>query len=250
MRVTWESTNERAEAITRCAGMSTAADNREPGNGREDGFVYVFNHVNRTAGASVGQVLARWFRPVWDYQAGPDPASRERWLSHPLQLRDLPAGSVVMGHYTGDGGRLRERYPEVFSSRRYRVITVLRNPWHLALSHARRIVEETGGAKPIAEAVLEIAGIFSKNLGRDGRAFPRLNDYWFVGTTENLPACFDALADRLNQARVIVPHTNAARAPIDLDPGLPAEFRDRTRADSLLHRRACRAAHGILQAEG
>jgi hypothetical protein len=213
----------------------------------EDGFVYVFNHVNRTAGASFGQVLARWFRPVWDYQAGPDPASRERWLSHPLRLRDVPDGSVVMGHYTGAGGRLRERYPEVFSSRRYRVITFLRNPWHLALSHARRAVAETGGAKPAAEAVLEIAGIFSKNLGSDDRALPRLNEYWFVGTTENLPACCDALADRLSRPRVVVPHTNAALAPIALDPGLPGEFRDRARADTLLHRRACRAAHGILR---
>jgi hypothetical protein len=207
----------------------------------QDDFVYIFNHVPRTGGASLGRVLSRWFEPVWDYQVGADGAARERWLDNPLSLATLPGGSAVVGHYGGEGGRLRDRYPEVFTSPRYRLITFLRDPWQLALSYARRMTEETSGAMSPREAVLSIAGVFTRSLGQDGQPPARvLDDYWFVGTTESIQSCCDALADRSGRPRERVEQSNAARAAFAPPGELWSEFQERAADDLRLHRHVSR----------
>jgi len=158
-----------------------------------DDFVYVFNHIPRTGGGALAVMLASVLRPVYDYP-GQTEAEFARWLETPVALDSLGAGDLLIGHYTAPGGWLLQRYPEAFDSSRYRLITVLRDPWAWVCSLLRYFGREGLGFGSEKEAVTRLAGLYSRVLEVPGDSGQdALSAYWFVGITEDLQSAADRL---------------------------------------------------------
>ena len=156
-------------------------------------FVYVFNHIPRTGGGALATLLASVLRPVYDYP-GPTEPEFARWLATPVALGLLGAGDLLVGHYTAPGGFLFQRYPDVFDPSRYRLITVLREPWAWLCSLLRYFGRERLGFDSDEDASTRLAGLYSRVLEIPGdSAQDALSAYWFVGTTENLQSAADQL---------------------------------------------------------
>lgn len=141
-------------------------------------------------------MLASVLRPVYDYP-GETESGFAHWLATPIDLASLGAGDLLVGHYTAPAGLLCQRYPAVFGDSRYRLITVLREPWAWFCSVMRYFGPEGCGCRSGEEASTRLAGLYSRVLaspvpiGQDA-----LRAYWFVGTTE----CIQTTADQLMHA--------------------------------------------------
>lgn len=185
----------------------------------------MFNHLPRTAGAAVARILDTALAPVFDYP-GPTEVARQRWLAHPVDLDLLAPGALLMGHYTAPGGRVHERYPSVFSSTRYRLITFLREPISWVESHLRYFGPAEMGYADIDDTLAGLAGTCQRTYewpplsARDA-----LDGYWFVGLCQCTHDDCDELLRRLGHPPRRLPDTN--RSDRSSHAGLSAARRRR-----------------------
>lgn len=160
-------------------------------------FVYVFNHLPRTAGGAVAELLGQSRSIEPDYP-GATEELRDAWLRQPLPLDKLAPGTVLMGHFTAPGGRLHERYPQVFESPRYRLITFLREPIAWVESSLRYFGYGNLGYASVDEAVQELAGTYARAYDCRRLSPERaMAHYWFVGLCEHAQRDCDRLLERL-----------------------------------------------------
>lgn len=198
---------------------------------KADAVCYVFNHMPRTAGGTLGEALARRFRVVPDYP-GEEPHQLDHWLRHPLPLRNLASGDVLMGHYTAMGGRLHERYPEVFDSPRFRLITFLREPLDWVESMLRHFGLATLGVRNTDEALEHLAGTFARCYqpapGQPTGESP-LAAYWFVGLCEHVVADAPRLMQCIGAAAATSRLPSVNRSAPASTPRLDSAQRERYR---------------------
>lgn len=160
--------------------------------------ILVFNHLPRTGGLTLATILSTWLEPVYDYQSDASEVARHAWRSHPIDLKSLRKGQVLIGHYGGDTP-IDMRYPDIFVNPRFRVLTVLRDPWSatqsaLASKAAVHLLETAS----LGDTALALAGRMGRALGAPPlSAKEALSRYWFVGTTERLSDSVRLLAQRL-----------------------------------------------------
>jgi len=208
----------------------------------KDHHIYVFNHFPRTAGGALIEALSQWFCPVFDYQKSPDNDARNRWLSDRIDLKRLRPGQILIGHYTGSGAALHQRYPEVFDADRYRLITFLRNPWEMAISNYRYLaaLREVDAANP-DRVVLALVNCYSKGLGSPPlQPNEALNAYWFVGETGCMQLCCDRLAEALTMKPYRLNRVNESPSVLKaiISPNTEPLFREQSNIDFQLYRLA------------
>lgn len=173
-------------------------------------FVYVFNHVPRTGGAALGALLGRVLNPVYDYP-GRTRSEFARWLKQPVRLSSLRGGDVLLGHYTARGATLFERYPGLWGSCRFRLLTLLRDPSDWSRSMLRQFgPEELGPVSPDDQTPVW-KGLFERtlNLPAGARCAP-LDAYWFVSVTERLQQGADDLLDALGRPHARLTKSNTS----------------------------------------
>jgi len=90
--------------------------------------VYVFHHI-RMWWNEYGKGSCRWFVFVPDYRNGPSSGIPDR-----LDLHKLRSGHCLVGLYDSEGYYLHQRYPEILTSDRFRLITLVRDPLQVRLS--------------------------------------------------------------------------------------------------------------------
>ncbi len=217
-----------------------------------DNYIYVFNHLPRTAGGALTEALTRWFHPVFDYQTSPDDEARRRWLSCRIDLKRMQPGQILIGHYTGTDGALHVRYQEVFDSERYRLITFLRDPWEMAISNFRYFagLQELDSAKPDT-AILALVNCYGKAL--NSPPLPpdeALDTYWFVGETGCLQLCCDRLADLVAMKRYQLKRVNRSVSFLKMKISLNTEqlFKEQSNIDFQLYRIAQSRAQMVIGA--
>jgi hypothetical protein len=222
---------------------------RTPGTAADGGdFVYIFNHIPRSAGGAVGRLLGSILRPVFDYP-GPTANALRDWLASPVALESLPPGSVLMGHYTAPGGRLHERYPIATLSPRYRLVTILRDPWSWACSHLRYFGVRQLECERVEEVLDKLSGTYARALNVPALTpSAALDRYWFVGTVERIQVACDCLLAELGKPRAALERINPSSKRAGPEPSQALRVRYLARAEmdlSLYRTAAARLARSV-----
>ncbi|HED13618.1 MAG TPA: hypothetical protein ENI62_08195 [Gammaproteobacteria bacterium] len=194
--------------------------------------VTVFHHIPKCGGTSVLDALANWFMMVPDYGSG--------WTGYypkKLNTDSLRSAHCLCGHFELEGNHLHQRYPEVFTSNRFRVITFVRDPLQVKLSLFRYEKENNVLKTDVIEDHLlsrpnYIADRFPATLDNYREIIDR---YFFVGILEKGQACLDNLARVLDKPEVVMPWKNDTRKDNSTNMGnISSAFLERFREDNAL----------------
>ena len=153
--------------------------------------VVVFHHIPKCGGTSILDGLANWFIMMPDYGSG--------WTGYYPGKRNidlLRSAQCLCGHFELEGNYLHQRYPEVFTTDRFRVITFVRDPLAVKLSLYRYEKENNvSNARSIEDHLLSrpnyIADRFPATLDNYKEIIDR---YFFVGILEEGQVSMDMLA--------------------------------------------------------
>lgn len=201
------------------------------------GHVHVFHHLPKCGGTSLLKVLGEWFILVKDYQT-----QWNRDYPPRTPLAELTSRHCLCGHFEEDGYRLRQRYPEVFTSSRYRVFTFIRDPLAVKLSLHRYETENRAVAcGSVEECLLSRTNYLASLLQASENDYRQILDrYFFVGILEEAQESLDLLASLLGRKCRHMPYTNRTRTQpgttaSDLPAELVAQFRECNRLDYLIY---------------
>jgi Sulfotransferase family len=162
--------------------------------------VYVYHHIPKCGGSSMQVVLGKIFDLKKNYNIGEDE----------FVFSELKPGQCVMGHYDSEDIYLTKLYPDIFSSRKYRLISFIRDPLEARLSLFRYENQKRGsGFQSIQED-------FSNRKNWLSARFPVtidnykevLDQYWFIGLLERKQESLDFLCNTLGVKTVKMPHKN------------------------------------------
>ena len=112
-------------------------------------FIYVFNHIPKAGGTAVRQVFEQWGAVIGDYRTDTSDIATARFMEDRINVEALRRPAFVCGHYGLEGAYLDQRYPGIFDSTRYRLITFLREPLEIAVStyfYAKRVGQRVAAA--------------------------------------------------------------------------------------------------------
>lgn len=164
--------------------------------------VHVFHHIPKCGGQSILRVLRNWFILIEDYRG-------ESAYKEPADLAKLRTIHCLCGHFELEGHHLYERYPEIYGTDKFRLLTFLRDPLETKLSLYRYEKELYDSKVSLEEHLLTrnnyLASIFPVTFDNYRDV---LNQYFFVGIIEEAQASIDLLASLLNKPRQTVPWIN------------------------------------------
>lgn len=215
-----------------------------------DEFIYVFNHIPKAGGTAARFVFGEWHTVIADYRKGASEDLTRTFIEQPLDLGRIRRPAFVSGHYGLPGARLHERYPQVFSGSRYRLITFLREPLETALS-TYFYVKKLGRPgfsddldKFLAHYRTDYVGVLNCEDANYDEAIAR---YWFVGITERFPESIRLLSEMINQRNVAAPMLNVTPRKIEPSDAAVRRFRKNNNEDYALYAAACRRFENTLE---
>jgi hypothetical protein len=174
--------------------------------------VYVFHHIPKCGGTSMEKVLARWFVFVPDYRTG--------WSSDipgKKDLRKLRSGHCLVGLYDSEGYYLHQRYPEMLTSDRFRLITLVRDPLQVRLSlyhYEKKLkVGLYNQMNKLEDHVFSGGNYLADRFPATLENYKEVIDrYFFVGILEQPQASLDVLAYMIGKPPQEFPWENATRS--------------------------------------
>lgn len=214
--------------------------------------VYVFHHLPKCGGTASRKAFEKQFRVIQDYRRAVTPEATEVFLQNRVDLASLDEHTMLAGHYDIPGAHLDERYPEVLTNDRFRLVTFIRDPLEVAQSFYfyRRSI----GApvyRSLSEQLRSSRNYIASVLPCTSENYQAVIDrYFFVGLTEHLQASHDMLARMMGKEPVPLGVENVV--PRD-EPALPedvATFRANNVLDFKIYAycqqrfEALRSAHG------
>jgi hypothetical protein len=167
--------------------------------------VYVFHHIPKCGGSSVRKALGEWFIRKKDYRQGWSDESPEKY-----DLSQFRSIHCLCGHFGQEGNRIRDRYPEVFESKRFRVFTIAREPLETQKSLYRYLIAKGQPTEATLEAHLTTRpNYISQVLCVDESNYrERLDQYFFIGLIEEGQRSLDLLARLIGKPSVQLPWSN------------------------------------------
>lgn len=216
-------------------------------------FIYVFNHIPKAGGTAARFVFGEWHTVIADYRKGASEQLTRAFIEQKLDLGSIRRPAFVSGHYGLPGARLHERYPQVFSDPRFRLITFLREPLETALS-TYFYVKKLGRPgfsddldKFLAHYRTDYAGVLNCEGTDYAGAIAR---YWFVGITERFPESIRLLSRKINQRNVPAPMLNVTSREIEPSDAAVQLFRKNNCEDYAIYAAACERFECALEEAG
>ena len=215
--------------------------------------VYVFHHLPKCGGTASLRAFRQWFRIVYDYREDVSPQATTAFLKNKLDLSSLDEHSLLAGHFEVQGAHLHQRYPEVLSEERFRLITFVRDPLEVGLSlyFYERAMRDSyaypGLAGRLASLDNYLASIFPCTAA-DYKAV--IDRYFFVGLTECLQESFDLLARMIGKERVVVPVANAVARDEDVTEDDVWRFNEKNKLDFKIYAYCRERFEGYRKAYG
>lgn len=167
--------------------------------------VYIFHHMPKCGGTSLGYLLNKWFIVKRDY--------RKDWNStHNIKydLNKFRSIHCLAGHWELPEVYLYKRYPEVFENGRFKVFTFLRDPLEHSLSLYR--YEKENNQTDIVDMVEHFQlrpNYMATILGANKSNYKKIIDkYEFVGIVEKMDESVRILAEKFGKPFKKIPVTN------------------------------------------
>jgi hypothetical protein len=197
---------------------------------------FLYHHIPKCGGRSFMRACSEWFHTEHeDWGSYPDKARVAELAGTRPDLEALPADTLLHGHYIYPGLRPHERYADVISQGRLRLITIVRDPLDRHISsyfhRAKRGRREPG--ETLEWWVNRSHNRIAKCLGVDeGNWRRRLDEYFLVGTTELLSLTIDLLAKKIGKPPVETPLLNTSpRDGERLSEEAAQRYRERNQLD-------------------
>lgn len=195
--------------------------------------VYVFHHIPKCGGSSIRTALSEWFIRRKDYRRG--------WSeSYPpaYDLSQFRSIHCLCGHFELEGYYLRQRYPEVFASNRFRVFTFVREPLALQVSLYRFLQKKGQPTLETAEAhIFTRPNYLARMLSVDEGNFEEsMKKYFFIGILERAQESMDRLALAIGKKPIELPWVNRTQGGGEESDthGLSSEVMERFRSVNAL----------------
>ena len=192
--------------------------------------IYVFHHIPKCGGTTSRHAFKKWFRVVGDYRTDVSPEATEFFLKNTLDLSSLDEDCLLTGHFELEGAHLHQRYPEILSNDRFRLITFVRDPLEVAQSlyFYERATRHPYPYHSLSERLDSLENYMASIFPCTEDNYKSVIDrYFFVGLTECLQESFDILA------RMIDKPAGFNRWVLTLDPRWDF-FRDDERFNDLI----------------
>ncbi|MEW6312659.1 MAG: hypothetical protein AB1513_01225 [Pseudomonadota bacterium] len=198
--------------------------------------IHIFHHIPKCGGTSVRYLLGQWFQIIEDYRKGWSMEYPEK-----VNLAAMQPHQCLCGHFELDGYHLYQRYPEVFTSDRYRVFTFVRDPLQVRLSLFKY---STSNGVPMHKSI-EDALSDNTRFNFLARRFPVtmenyqsvLDKYFFIGIIEHGQDSMDILAAKLGKQPLPLPWENRTRQHTErmlTKESLPQELIEKFKHDHAL----------------
>ncbi|MHA1540429.1 MAG: hypothetical protein ACTSXQ_08150 [Alphaproteobacteria bacterium] len=179
-----------------------------------DDYVYIFHHIPKCGGMSCRAAFRLCFNVIDDYyELIADKASPKEFQENKQDLAQLNNKDLLCGHFHGVNC-LKERYPRIFKDKKYRLITFLRDPLEKTKSLYRyKGAKSTDTREDFLNYLFTPPSKKAENIQKyipcnEGNYRIELDQYWFVGLTEDLQTSFDVLSTLLNKPKIKVPLLN------------------------------------------
>lgn len=219
---------------------------------RDNGSIFIFNHIPKCGGTSLLNILGKWFYVYKDYPPHDLKFSNEEEQKNALQkyIEDKPEylnlnpWEIISGHYHLPEFEISKRFPRIFENSRIRVITFVREPLDLMLSHyyyGKRKGHSYIKGDSIEEYLLNaMPNQLSHALGcNESNYKERLDHYFFIGSLETFESSIQALARLLKKPiQDNLPHSNPTSRDVlidEIEETVIQKFKTRNKLDYLVY---------------
>ena len=196
-----------------------------PGDSLKKRPAYIFHHIMKSGGTSVGLSLYKWFKIIFDHTDDPNGIYRDinDYLNYKINLENVYSDCCIVAHFQFSGFLLPQRYPEaIIRNKEFRVFTFIRDPLELMISlyyYSKRSITTT------LEKYLDghknyLAEFFPCNEDNYKEVLDR---YYFIGIVEKMQESFDKLAVMTGKEKVTLPFVNKSEKDIQVK-NLSQEF--------------------------
>ena len=198
-----------------------------PGDSLKKRPAYIFHHIMKCGGTSVGLSLYNWFKIIFDHTDDPNGIYRNinEYVNYKINLENVYSDCCIVAHFQFSGILLPQRYPEaIIRNKEFRVFTFIRDPLELMISlyYYGKSSITTTLEKYLNGHKNYLADFFPCNEDNYKEVIDR---YYFIGIVEKMQESFDKLAEMTGNEKVTLPFVNKSEKDIQVK-NLSQEFTD------------------------
>ncbi|HEY8900489.1 MAG TPA: sulfotransferase domain-containing protein [Chthoniobacterales bacterium] len=217
--------------------------------------IFIYQHLPKCGGRSFIHQCKEWFHTAHE-NPGSYPSKEQvaAFAESKLDFDALPRPCLVHGHLIQAGIRPCERYAAEIAAGKCRVVTIVRDPLERRISaYFHRARKGRPWPDSLEHWMAHTRNNLASYLGVTAETWrARLDDFFLVGTTEELQLTINLMAAKTGHPPVPAPpHLNPSpRSEYEIAPAAIEKFRVENALDYDIHRYAVERLHREAAAAG